>query len=153
MLLGVHDLGHTHSLASLQQSGLSDQQTLLLTESCLYSVRQEAPTNSREAVSVPICAKQERNGPASADQGFSTANQDSQPTMCCHLEGDTHPHSSPPSHLFCQHKTYLQNGLRQLITWFQIRMSTLVINGQRVDRTNGPIKELFNTIHEASANK
>ena len=27
--LGVHDLCHTHSLASLQQSGLSDQQTQL----------------------------------------------------------------------------------------------------------------------------
>ena len=33
--LGVHELDYTHSLASLQQSEPSDQQTLLLTETCL----------------------------------------------------------------------------------------------------------------------
>ena len=32
--LGVHALNHTHSLASLQRSGLSDQQTLFSTENC-----------------------------------------------------------------------------------------------------------------------
>ena len=43
--LGVHDL--TYSLPSLQWSGLFDQQTLFLTENCLYSVRNEAPKRSR----------------------------------------------------------------------------------------------------------
>ena len=33
--LGVHELSHTHSLASLQWSWLSDQQTVLPTEKCL----------------------------------------------------------------------------------------------------------------------
>ena len=39
----------------------------------------------------------------------------------------------PPSHLFCYYKTYLQNGLHQLITCCQSCMtSILIISGQRV---------------------
>ena len=34
--LWVHDLSHTHSLATFQWPELSDQRTLLLTENCLY---------------------------------------------------------------------------------------------------------------------
>ena len=81
--LRVHDLGRTHSLASLQWSGLSNQQTLLLTENA-YNDRNGAPKKGRWAVSTPVCAKRERNGPASADQGLSIASQDSHMCMACH---------------------------------------------------------------------
>ena len=52
----VHNLNHTHSLASFRWSVLSRQQMLLLTENCL----------SGEAVS---CTNKVRNGPSNAKQG------------------------------------------------------------------------------------
>ena len=60
--LWVHDLGHTHSLASLQWSGLSDQWTLPLTENVLPTVPEMKPSGFS-----PFWARREENGPASAN--------------------------------------------------------------------------------------
>ena len=84
--LGFHDLNCTYSLASLQWSGLSEQQSLLLTENCLWN-QKWSPWKGRGLVSTPVCAKKERDGPACADQGLSIASQDSRhihgmPWMC-----------------------------------------------------------------------
>ena len=117
--LRVHDLCHTHLLASLQWSGPSDHWMLLPTESCLQCQK----WSPEKALSTPVCVKKERNGPASVNQGFSTASQGS-----CHLHG-TLCWNPPVSHLICEWKTYLQNGLHQLITCSQsCMMSTLVIS-------------------------
>ena len=51
-------------------------------------------------VSTPVCVKRERNGQASADQGFSTASQGS-----CHVHGSsrwTHPPPPIPPFLLAQ---------------------------------------------------
>ena len=55
-VLGVHDFNWTHSLVSLQWSGFSDQQTLLLTENCLQ-YQKWSPCKGRVVVSTPVCAK------------------------------------------------------------------------------------------------
>ena len=81
--LWVHDPNHTHSLASFQWSGLSNQRALHLTECCLQ-VQKWCPYKGRGVVPEPVCANMVRNGPASADQGFSTATQ-----------GSCHVHSTP----------------------------------------------------------
>ena len=72
----VYDLCHTHSLASLQWPGLSDQWTLLPTEP-VYSVRKGAPAKPTEEPFYSCLCQKERHGTASADQGISTATQDS----------------------------------------------------------------------------
>ena len=83
------------------------------------SVRNGAPKKAEEPYLCPFVS---RNAQASANQGCSTASQGS-----CHVLKPTH---LPLSHLFCYRKTYLQNGLRQLITCGQSCMtSTLVISG------------------------
>ena len=67
----VHDLDHIQPLASFKWSGLSDQQTLLLTES-VYSAWNGAlkmQLHSRVA-SVFYSSKWERSAPASTDQGL-----------------------------------------------------------------------------------
>ena len=71
--LWVHNIGHTHSLASIQESGLSDQRTLLQTKSCLKCQRW-SPYKVKEAFSTPICARKQTNGSPSIDQGFSTGS-------------------------------------------------------------------------------
>ena len=71
---------HTHSLASFQWSG------------CPYKARGVVPE--------PVCANKVRNGPASADQGFSTASQGS-----CHVHGTpgwTHPPPPIPPFFLAQ---------------------------------------------------
>ena len=65
----------THSLASLQWSGFSDQQMLLPTKNCLQC-QKWCPYKGRGVVSTPICAIKVRNSPASANQGLSIASQD-----------------------------------------------------------------------------
>ena len=72
--LWVHDPNHSHLLASFQWSGLSDQRTLHWTECCLQ-VQKWCPYKGREVVPEPVCANKVRNGPPSANQGFSTASQ------------------------------------------------------------------------------
>ena len=69
ILFGVHDLGHTYSLVSLQWSGISNQRMLLLTENCLQC-QKWSPYKGRAPFSVPICAKKERSSPANVDQGL-----------------------------------------------------------------------------------
>ena len=81
--LWVHDLNHTHSLESFQWSGLSDHRALHLTESCLQN-QKWCPYKRKGVVPEPVCANKVRNGPASADQGFSTASQ-----------GSYHVHGTP----------------------------------------------------------
>ena len=57
ILLEVHDLGHTHSLASFE---LSDQQTVLLTKT-VYSARNKAPTKTQEHFLRPFVLKGEKS--------------------------------------------------------------------------------------------
>ena len=80
---------HTHSLASFQWSELSDQRALHLTECCLQ-VQKWCPYKGRGVIPEPVCASKVRNGPAGADQGFSTASQGS-----CHVHGT--PSWNPPT--------------------------------------------------------
>ena len=81
--LWVHGPNHTHSLASFQWSGLSDQRALHLTECCLQ-VQKWCPYKGRGVVPEPVCANKVRNGPASADQGCSISSQ-----------GTRHVHGTP----------------------------------------------------------
>ena len=69
--MGVNDLDLTQSLVSIQRSGHSDQQMLLLTEDCLQ-YQKWCPYNGRGVGSTPVRANKVRNGPASADQGLFT---------------------------------------------------------------------------------
>ena len=88
--LRVHDPNHTHSLASFQWSGFSDQRALQLTESCLQ-IQKWCPYKVRGVVPEPVCANKARNGPAIADQGSSLASQ-----------GWTHPPPPTPPFLLVQ---------------------------------------------------
>ena len=65
IFLRVHDPNHTHSLASFQWSGLSDQQALQLTESCLQ-IQKWCPYKARGVVPELVCANKARNGPVTA---------------------------------------------------------------------------------------
>ena len=116
--LRVHDLDHTHSLVSVQLSGLSNQLTLLPTENCLQ-YQKWCPYKGRGVVSMPVCANKVRNGPASADQGHSTASQGS-----CHVHGT--PCWNPPTSPYPT-SPYLENGLRQLITCGQSQMTSILV--------------------------
>ena len=77
----VDDPNHTHSLASFQCSGLSDKCKLHLTECCLQ-VQKWCPYKGKGVVPELVCANKVRNGPPSANQGFSTATKGS-----CHQHG------------------------------------------------------------------
>ena len=85
--LWVHDLNHTHSLASFQWSGLFDQQTLHLTENCLQ-IQKWCPytTRGEEWFLHSFVIKTVRNNPASANQGCSTSS-----TGSCHVHGMSWP--------------------------------------------------------------
>ena len=71
--LWLHDLGHTHSLASVQCSGPSDQRTLLRTTKCLNCQKWNL-YKMKGAFSTPICARKQTNGPPVIDQSFSTGS-------------------------------------------------------------------------------
>ena len=94
--LWVHNLGHTHSLASVQQSETSDQRTLLWTKSCL-NCQKWSPYKVKGAFSTPICPRKQTNGPPVIDQGFSTGSCTA--TMRCQAERWTYP--PPPPYLVC----------------------------------------------------
>ena len=78
----VHNPNHTHSLASFQWSGLSDQRALQLTENSLL-FQKWCPYKARGVVPEPVCPNK-RNGPATANHGSSLASQ-----------GSCHVHSTP----------------------------------------------------------
>ena len=78
----VHDLCHTHSLVSLQCSGLSDQWMLLPTENCL----QWQKWSSYKGGGPFLCQ-------TSGNQGFPIASQGS-----CHVHGT--PCWNPPTSPF-----------------------------------------------------
>ena len=91
--LWIHDPNHTHSLANFQWSGLSEQRALHLAECCLQ-VQKWCPYKGRGVVPEPVCANKVRNGPASANQGFSTATQGSchvHSTSCWNLPTSPYP--------------------------------------------------------------
>ena len=67
---------------------------------------------------MPVCVKKERSGQASADQGFFYSQPRQLP---CARHSVLKPAHLLLSHLFCQRKTYLQNGLHQLITWSKLQ--------------------------------
>ena len=73
ILWGVHDLDHSHSLATFQWSGLSNQQTLLVTENCLQY--QKWCPYRVGVVSIPVVANKVRNSPASIDQVYTFCSQ------------------------------------------------------------------------------
>ena len=74
--LWVHDLGHTHSLVSVQQSGPSKQKALLWTKNCLnyQNCQKWSPYKAKGAFSTPFCARKQTSGPPIIDQGFSTGS-------------------------------------------------------------------------------
>ena len=79
--LWVHDLNHTHSLASFQWSGLSTQRTLKMTENCLN-------------IQKWCCANKVRNGPL----------QPAKAAPCAwHLHAETRPLPPLPPFLLAQH--------------------------------------------------
>ena len=57
--VGSH-LDHTHSLASLQWSGLSNEQTFLLTENCLHCQKMEPREGERSGFYASLCYKGEK---------------------------------------------------------------------------------------------
>ena len=80
----VHDTNYTHSLASFQWSGLSDQRMLRMTKNCLQ-IWKWCPYKERGVVFAPICATKMRNGPASAYQGCLFYRQPRQPPCARHI--------------------------------------------------------------------
>ena len=116
---------HMSTISQPKTTGLFNQQTLLLTENCLQ-YRKRFPYKGRGVVSIPICANKVRNGPASVDQGLSTASQDS-----CNVHGIsqicllTFPYPT----LFASAKPIFKNWLRQLITCSQSQMTPYGITG------------------------
>ena len=96
--LRVHDPNHIHSLASFQWSGLSNHWALHLTENCLQI--------QKWCEGVHSWARVCRNGPANVVLLPAKAA-----AMCMGLRAKTRPPPLIPP--FC--KTYLQNGLHQLI--------------------------------------
>ena len=71
--LWLHDPGHTHSLASIQWSGPSDQRTLFRIKSCL-KCQKWSPYKVKGVFSTTVCARKQTNGPPGIDQGFSTSS-------------------------------------------------------------------------------
>ena len=69
----VHDLDSTHSLASSHLSGLYDHQMFL--QQKLPAILAKMSLEGGGVVSIPICANKVRSGPASTDQGHSTASK------------------------------------------------------------------------------
>ena len=127
--LRVHDPNHTHSLASFRWSGLFDQWALHLTECCLQ-VQKWCPYKWRGVVPELVCANKVRNGPASANQGFSTASQGS-----CHVHSTPcwNPPTSPYPAFFASAKPIVtENVLRQLINAAKVRRCHMASSVLRV---------------------
>ena len=61
--LGVHELSHIHSLASLQWSWFSDQQTVLPTEKCLQFQKMESLQPAKTAAMSMACHEYTRSPP------------------------------------------------------------------------------------------
>ena len=96
--LWVHDLNHTHSLASFQWWGPFDQQWMLHMNEHYLQIQKWLPYKGRGMVSAPICAKKVRNQPRLF---YSQPRQ---------LPLARHIMTIPTlSHLFCYCKTDLQN--------------------------------------------
>ena len=117
--LWIHDPNHTHSIASFQGSRLSDQQMLCLTKNFL-PIWKWWPHKGRGVVAPPICAKNVRNGPSGADQGWSTFQPRQLPYARLVLNI---PAYQPLSHL---------NRLHQLITCCKsqaTQKASLVVKG------------------------
>ena len=93
--LWVHHPNHTHSLASFQLSGLSDQQVLHLTECCL-----QVPYKGREVVPEPVCAYKVRNGPTSLTKAFLLSAKAA--VMCTAPRAETRPPPPIPPFLLAQ---------------------------------------------------
>jgi len=104
--LRVHDPNHTYSLASFQWSGLSDQQALQLTESCLQ-IQKWCPYKVRGVVPEPACANKVRNGEAAADQGSFLASQGS-----CHVHATPGSPTSPYPTFYASKRIAPTNNMR-----------------------------------------
>ena len=99
----------------------------LLSLYCLQ-VQKWCPYKGRGVVPEPVCANKMRNGPASANQGFLQPAKAA--AMCTAPRAETRP--PPPIPPFLLAQTYLQNGLRQLITVAKVRrchMASSVLKG------------------------
>ena len=77
-------LACTHSLVSFRLSGLTNQQTLFLTENCLRKVPEMKFIQGKWSIFYACLCAKERIGPPSANQGLSTATHSS-----------SHVHSTP----------------------------------------------------------
>ena len=89
--LWVLDFGHTHSLASVQLSGPSNQRMLLQTKSCL-KCQKWSPYKVKGVFSTPICARKQTNGLPGMDQGFSTGSCNGRHALSPRV---VHPPTSP----------------------------------------------------------
>ena len=114
--LWVHDVNHTHSLATFQWSELFDQRMLGQTEKCLQ-IQKWWHHKGREVASVPFVLRRWE-----MDQSMPTKAQFCRSTeLPCAQNMQT---TSPILHFFCWHKTYLPNTLCQLITCSQSKMTS-----------------------------
>ena len=95
--LQVHELDHTHSLASVQYSG--PQRALLQTESFL-NVRNGAPTRRKECFLGPFV--QESRTVAHLALTWAFLQPVATDAMHCHPPGDTHPPALIPLFLLTQ---------------------------------------------------
>ena len=97
--LWVHDLGHTHSLASIQQSGPSEQSTLLWTKSCL-NCQKRSPYKVKGALSTPFVQESRQKARPSLTKAFLQAAATA--TMHCQAERWTYPPPLIPPFLLAQ---------------------------------------------------
>ena len=97
--LWIHDLGHTHSLASDQQSGPSDQRTLLWTKGCL-NCQKWSPYKVKERFLHPFVHESRQMAHPSQTKAFLQAAATA--IMRCQAERWTHPPPPVPSFLLAQ---------------------------------------------------
>ena len=89
--LRVYYLGHTHSLASVQQSGPSDQRTFLWTKGCL-NCQKWSPYKVKAAFSTLIRARKQTNCPPGIiDHATATLRCQAEDTFYVGSQPWTHP--------------------------------------------------------------
>ena len=116
--LRVHDLDHTHSLASVQLSGLSNQLTLLPTENCLQYQKWCPIQGEGSGFYARLCQQGEKwSGQCWPRPFYSQPRQ----LLCAR-----HPCWNPPTSPYPT-SPYLENGLRQLITCGQSQMTSILV--------------------------
>ena len=94
--LWVHDLGHTHSLVSVQESRPSDQGTLPRTKNCLV------PTRWKECFLRLFVQESRQIAHLSLTKAFLQPAATTAMCTCCQAERCTHPLPPVPPFLLAQ---------------------------------------------------